>query len=375
MPIHDLHKKQFDEATQTKLALYGDYVSSWLPVFLNTQMPVSTINIFDFFAGPGRDPNGNPGSPVIALERISGALAGKHPNTIPPIHLYLNEYDSDKFTKLSRLSLPSELTERVILHFSNRDFADLFGEWASIMEKPGAANLVFVDQNGVKQMSREVFSRLCLLPKTDFLFFLSSSFISRFREDPNFNKYLPLDQIDKAELTNANAHRMIAEGYRKWIPAERRRKYFLSHFSLKKEHSGNIHGLIFGSGSIIGIHKFLELCWEQDKVRGEANFDIDAEGIDASAPHLFPELDKPNKLQRFETGLNQAILQGVLKTNLDLVYCALLNGFLPRHAKEVVKGMVQRKELPLEKTPPISIDAWKNKKIVYLFGDPKSKET
>lgn len=367
MPYRDLHKKEFDEATQTKLALYGDYVSSWLPVFLNAKRPISSINIFDFFAGPGKDPNGNPGSPLVALEKISGALSGKHPASIPPIHLYLNEYDPAKFSRLRDLAVPADCQGKVILHFENQDFAKLFDAWASIMSKPGAANLVFVDQNGVKQMTQAVFARLCLLPKTDFLFFLSSSFISRFRDDENFNKYLPLDQIDKAEMTNANAHRMITNGYRKWIPPERRAHFFLSHFSLKKEHSGNIHGLIFGSGSIVGIHKFLELCWDQDKVRGEANFDIDSEDINASAPRLFPELDKPNKLQRFEAGLKQAILQGALKTNLALVRCALVNGFLPRHAKDVVKGMISRKELPLKKTPPISIGAWKERKIVNLL--------
>jgi hypothetical protein len=52
----DLHETKFDEATNVKLAIYRDYLKEWLPVFLAKEEPIwTTINIFDFFAGPGTD--------------------------------------------------------------------------------------------------------------------------------------------------------------------------------------------------------------------------------------------------------------------------------------------------------------------------------
>ena len=366
MPEQDLHQKEFDEATQTKLALYGGYVSAWLPVFLNSHKPLSRINLFDFFAGPGCDVIDHPGSPVIAVRKIRDALNGHHPAVIPSIHLYLNEWDADKYARLRSLALPQDIQKHVTLHFENRDFGELFGEWAEIMERSDVANLVFVDQNGIKQMRRERFVRLCRIPKTDILFFISTGMVVRFRDDPHFNEYLPLDQIDKTEMTPANALRLIVEGYRKWIPPGLTGRYFLAQFSLKKEHSANIHGLVFGSGHIRGIAKFLDLCWKKDGLRGEANFDIDLEQTDFNTLSLFSEWEKPAKRRRFEQQFKKAVLGGELPTNLHIVRYALQNGFLPSHAKEVVSAMIKNGELPTQRIPPISVDAWTKHKCVPL---------
>lgn len=73
MPIRDLHQKSFDKATLDKLRLYRDYLREWLPMFMNNRS-VDTIQVFDFFAGPGIDRNGNPGSPVIACDEIRRVL-------------------------------------------------------------------------------------------------------------------------------------------------------------------------------------------------------------------------------------------------------------------------------------------------------------
>ena len=64
MPVRNLHQKPFDEGTRDKLELYREYLREWLPVFINGSS-VDILQIFDFFAGPGFDVDGNPGSPVI----------------------------------------------------------------------------------------------------------------------------------------------------------------------------------------------------------------------------------------------------------------------------------------------------------------------
>ncbi|HIJ57871.1 MAG TPA: hypothetical protein HPQ03_17345 [Deltaproteobacteria bacterium] len=69
MPVRNLHQKPFDQATRDKLTLYRDYLREWLPVFINGSS-VDILQIFDFFAGPGFDVDGNPGSPAITCEEI-----------------------------------------------------------------------------------------------------------------------------------------------------------------------------------------------------------------------------------------------------------------------------------------------------------------
>ena len=67
----DLHKKPFNEGTRIKLTLYENYLKEWLPVFLSKSNPkFNTVNIFDFFAGPGLDKNNQKGSPLITIDLL-----------------------------------------------------------------------------------------------------------------------------------------------------------------------------------------------------------------------------------------------------------------------------------------------------------------
>ena len=68
------HDKGFDGSTLLKLAVFKGYIRKWLPVFLTQyggrRKNFQKVNIYDFFAGPGYDTDGNRGSPVIITEEI-----------------------------------------------------------------------------------------------------------------------------------------------------------------------------------------------------------------------------------------------------------------------------------------------------------------
>ncbi len=67
------HKKQFDTGTLLKLAIFRGYISQWLPVFLSRFIK-PRVCIYDFFAGPGGDLDGRPGSPIIIKDEVSKYL-------------------------------------------------------------------------------------------------------------------------------------------------------------------------------------------------------------------------------------------------------------------------------------------------------------
>jgi hypothetical protein len=48
MPVHNLHRKPFDEGTRGMLELYREYLCEWLPVFINVSS-VDILQIFDIF--------------------------------------------------------------------------------------------------------------------------------------------------------------------------------------------------------------------------------------------------------------------------------------------------------------------------------------
>lgn len=339
----DLHDKPFDEGTKAKLAIFRDYLREWLPVFLAPEKPSwKTINIFDFFAGPGSDIEGTIGTPLIVLDELSPyhkniSLKGLS------VNLYFNEYYKDKCNKLKASLGAIPLGPYIISPPTSLDFKDAFEKEFLKMNAGNCANLLFLDQNGVKHITEDVFRKIISLKRTDFLFFISSSTIKRFSEHPSIAHYIKLGAEEIEKTHYHNIHRLVLDYYKSLIPQSE--TYYLAPFSLKK--NSNIYGLIFGSGHVYGIEKFLRTCWKVDPERGEANFDIDDDNIDPMQMNWLKP--KPRKVERFEVELKDKILTGRLKTDRDIYLFTLSSGFLPKHSHIVIRRLI--KENKVEKTP------------------------
>lgn len=185
----DIFDEPFDDGTRIKLEIYRQYLKEWLPVFVVKKPPTwTTVQIFDFFAGEGKDIEGTAGSPAIALEVIQSLQSPIVINKIKVI-LHLNELDKNKFEKLQKNIGPPNSIFEVRLY--NMDFNNLFNQrYESMMS---SANLIFLDQNGIKQVTGDVFAKITALKQTDVLFYISSSFFRRFATTVEFSKYFPFD--------------------------------------------------------------------------------------------------------------------------------------------------------------------------------------
>lgn len=363
MPKRNLHKKPFDEGTKDKLELYREYLREWLPVFINSPF-VDTLQIFDFFAGPGIDIDGNPGSPVIACDEIRNVL-GECNKRHAKVRMYFNEYAADKYKILLEcLNLQKQHLTDVVFTTKQSDFHDAFKQWKPLMQGK-VANLLFLDQNGVDQITKSIFQSIIKIPRTDFIFFISSAMVNRFKESPEICGHLPIKKEDFDSMNGQNVHRILANAYPRWIPDGA--QYFLGSFSIKK--SANVYGLVFGSGHPRGIDKFLQVAWKHG---GDANFDIDNDGINPGQPSLFAEYDKPTKVSEFEKALEQEIFNGHLKTNKDLYLFAVRNGMLTSHARDALTLLFKNGKLP-KQTLPVSYDAYKklDTKSIQLFAGKK----
>ena len=181
---------------------------------------------------------------------------------------------------------------------------------------------------------------------TDFLFFVSSSTIKRFGEHPNIRQHISLDPEQIERTSYDKVHRLVLDYYRTLIPE--RQPYYLAGFSLKK--NSGLFGLIFGSGHVYGMEKFLTACWGQDSERGEANFDIDEDNVLPGQYDLLTgEVEKPKKVDVFEKELAEKILSGKIRDDKQIYLFALENGFLPRHAKSVISDLVKSGKIVLQK--------------------------
>lgn len=175
--------------------------------------------------------------------------------------------------------------------------------------------------------------------------------VNRFKNQPDIRNYVLITDDDVSQMNGTNVHRIVANAYRRLLPDHL--EYYLGSFSIKK--GANVYGLVFGSHHPLGIDKFLRVAWKHG---GDANFDIDNDGIDPERPSLFTEFDKPKKISIFEKDLEAAVLEHRLLTNKDVYTFALQNGVLSGDAKKALNQMITDGKLP-QQNLHVSYDAWK----------------
>jgi three-Cys-motif partner protein len=360
------HEKEFPETTKTKLALFRGYLEAWLPVFINNHNSYSTIQVYDFFAGPGTDAEGNDGSPLIAIKEIEAALETNKDRLSPTlrIRLILNDHDSQKAIRLREsISQRQFKYANVSVEVYEKPFAELFALEKPKMRTNATANLIFIDQFGISEVSKELFADIASTPSTDVLFFTSSAIVNRMKDHPSIQSHIPsLSDSELAKMNGKNVHRILSRSYRHWLPP--RCDYYLGDFSLKNR--SNVYGLVFGSRHILGILKFLTVAWNLSGT-GDANYDIDDDHIDHETPYLFDAFNKPTKIKEFESNLRKGIKEKQFRTNFDILRFTVENGMLPKHAKEAFQEAIQANELPKQSLGSFAT-CWKfgsQAKIVY----------
>lgn len=240
--MSDFFDKPFDDGTSFKLNIFERYLREWIPVFLARKNKIfSEIRIFDFFAGHGMDKNGKKGSPLIILEEVKNYINELNPKDVS-IKIVLNEYKRKGYNQLLKNIGNSDVCDIAI---ENLDFQDAFDRYYPEMVKTQnhSANLIFLDQCGIKHVTPEVFRKIINLKATDFLFFISSSFIHRFNEMEEFRKYVNIPEETLKANPYKHIHRTVVDFYRSQIPNGR--NYYLAPFSIKK--NSNIYGIIFGT--------------------------------------------------------------------------------------------------------------------------------
>jgi three-Cys-motif partner protein len=332
MAAKNFHDKPYDAGTLAKLRIFELYAQEWIPVFLSQAEPkFEEVHIFDFFSGPGTDSLGIYGSPLRMLNQFRryqrDGLAGWG-----KVRIVAHLFDSDR-RKIDRLASILQEEEWKIpgvqIDLKLLAFSDALNAQQAVLANPRFAKLLIIDQCGVDEVSDEIFKRLVSLPTTDFIFFLSSSTLHRFHDNPAIKQ-----KIQKPE-DSYDVHREAFEYYRKLVPIGD--QVFLGRFSIKKR--SNIYGLIFGSRHPLGIHKFLQVAWANDEIAGEANFDIERENIAPNELVLPLDVMRPNKIREFEAELEEALRAGNMQSEADVIRFCIEAGMTGQHSAPLLKKL------------------------------------
>jgi three-Cys-motif partner protein len=347
----NINKSPFDEATNLKLEIFGECFREWLPVFIHNPT-VEKIYIYDFFAGSGTDSIGNPGSPLILLNEAKGENC-KVCNSIgkKQIIFAFNELLEGKNRELKN-AIKSHIEKCIEAnckkekcqyenHVGKYEFKDAFNSerFKSILQNNRFAKFILLDQYGFSQVDESIFKELVNSPKTDFIFFIASSFIDRFREHLNTKKYIDTSRIDFEKSKPKERHRLISNYFKDLINID---GYYLHHFTIRK--GSNHYGLIFGSSHSLGMEKFLKVCWRKDIYSGESNDNIDNDFL---ADELFHTPETSNKKETVKEKIRIKILSGEITDNIYGFKFTLSELCMPALFTDVVKeletkGLVKR---------------------------------
>ena len=363
MGYKDLHNEPFDDNTIVKLEIFEDYAKAWIPTFVMAGIP--EICIFDFFAGTGYDKNGVSGSPIRILKKIQEQKEYIFQKKVK-IKLFLNELNNDKFKQLKRacesfFDKDKSLKSHIEVEYYNRDFEDLFPELLQQIKK--YPSLVYLDQNGIKFLSEKYFLELEKTTTTDFLYFVSSSYIWRFGDGDEFKLHLNID-LKKAKKEGYKfIHRNITEQIKLKLPKNSSLKLY--PFSLKK--SANIYGIIFGASHPRAVDKFLSISWKKNKTNGDANFDIDNDA-EKGQTTIF-EGKKLTKIESFKEGVKKLVLDSEICNNRDLLEYVYSQGHIGKHASDCLKELKKEGKISYDgKSPLVTYDnVYKEKKIRKYF--------
>ena len=341
----NINTKPFDETTRLKLDIFGECFREWFPVFLHSPW-YKKVYIFDFFAGSGTDSLGTFGSPLVLLNEAKGDDRHFCANAKKDVAFVFNESMKTKSKELmsnvnahiSKCELDNNCGGCVYKrHILQYNFKDLFQEnpILHILKNKDYGKFILLDQYGFKQIDNAIFKKLVFSPKTDFIFFISSSFIKRFQEHPSVKTYIDTKKLNFDESQPMECHRIIANYFRNAVPTNK--DYYIHHFSIQKEKGkGNYYGLIFGTNHTLGMEKFLKVCWSKDKNSGEANFNIENDFEQGS---LFYDPTTSNKKLKVKELLTNNVLEGKIIDNVSGLKYTLKQGCEPMLFIEVVKEL------------------------------------
>ena len=337
------HAKPFDESTLLKLEIFRGYIREWLPVFL-TKTDFWQVHVFDFFAGPGSDVKGSPGSPLVILEELDTFMRERSHlvGETASVTLHFNDENPDHIEQLKTVVASRASPGFCKVQFSEQDFSEALAAEMATLRQLNTANLVLLDQFGMKHVTPDVFRKLVDCPTTDVLFFISSSTVRRFCDEKCIQQYLPVDPEEICRVSNREVHRYICRRYKAALPPGR--EYYLAPFSIQKTNKANIYGVIFGSEKLLGLEKFPRVCWGRDQLTGEANYNIDDDFVrDGRA--LWPEWNVVKKQDRFRNDL-EGLLKASSCTNREIYRFTLESGFLPKQVNDILRilqrdGMIE----------------------------------
>lgn len=330
------------EHSEAKVKLLGKYVSKYFNIISNDKV-TNRIEYYDLFCGEGVYENGGEGSPIVTLRALKDLhfINKAKNNVIPPINVHLNDIKPKKIDKLKQVIADKKLhyDDFGKLTYSTEDYKNLIIELEErFSEFTNQKAFVFIDPYGYKEIRASDIRSLLVSKKSEVLLFLPTQFMYRFDKNGTPEALIEIldEMVDyqnwKPTTSAFKFVKQFTEGLRTYLKDE----FFVDTFLIQKD-SNTLFCLFFFSSHIRGFEKMLETKWELDEERGEGfryhkNRDLFSL---ATGAHPFEGrlLDFLSSDKRYNSDLYQFVLQ---------------NGFLPKHANEILGSLQEKSKLNIQ---------------------------
>lgn len=319
--------------SEAKVKLLGEYLKRYLNIISNDGY-TEEINIFDLFCGQGLYEDGGEGSPLVTLRQVKDTYyssINKKPNKLPKINCHFNDIETSKIEILSSAVKNRSLHDDDFgdLLYSSNDYKDEILKLKKLFKTfKNQKAFVFIDPYGYKDIKSEQIKLLMdSNKKSEVLLWLPTQHMYRFSK--NGTPEALLDFIE--ELTQYKEWKrsdsvwkfinQLKEGFQSYLGEN----YFVDNFSIKKEEN-TVFCLYFFTSHIKGFEKMLEAKWEIDNEQGR--------GWEYSGN--IATLFSDNKTNELEEKLKE-YLKGHKKFNNDIYKFTLRQGYLPKHANQILE--------------------------------------
>lgn len=341
-----MNKKLLPPHSEAKIKLLKAYLEAYLGVIGNDQY-TERIFLADLFCGPGGYKDDKVGSPV-QIGRMLAAMHNKNKRS-PITEFLFNDTDATNVENVESYLCPlASKHSKIKLLPSVKDASALlpFLLEEQTQSSQKTKRFYFVDPFGYSQITlNEIFS-LLKAQGSELLLFQPSSFMFRFSEKgtpealSDFMEELSQGSSWPQGLTIMEYIQHTKNLFRQKL----NQTHYVDSFSIQKD-SKTVFCLFFFTKHIRGFEKMLEAKWRFNGETGQGWHYSAASGV----VDLF---SRPNPQTQLLVREIEKLLEAGPVSNLDIYRRTLENGFLPKHAAEILSTFQNEGKLVISPKPP-----------------------
>jgi three-Cys-motif partner protein len=331
--------------SEAKIRLLKAYLEAYLGVVGHDRY-TERVFLADLFCGPGMYADKKAGSPV-EIGRMLAGLHKRHPGA-PRTEFLFNDVSAENVANVESYLKPLEAAHpKLTLMSSNKNAGALIPELLAEQsaKQPKTKRFYFVDPFGYSQISLSEILSLLQVEGAELLLFQPCSFMFRFSEKGTPEALAGfMEGLSSGKPWPQGLTIMEYIQHTKRLLRERLSgTHYVDSFTIQKD-AQTVFCLFFFTGHVRGFEKMLEAKWRFNGDTGQGWHYSAATGVDDLFEKPMPQT------QMLEKALS-ALLESKTATNAEINRTTLEQGFLPKHANEVLGAWQKAGKIVVDPSP------------------------